>query len=310
MRSKLLLLSVLLLAVPALCQVQQPVVRLSSGAPTGSCAPTQIDIDSTTGNLYTCNAGSWSLFSSTATVAATTNVLKGDGAGNASPANVIASGTTSGHYLRNNGTNFVDAAIQAADVPTLNQNTSGTAANLSGTPAVPNGTTATTQANSDSSTKLATTAFVNTRVAPAMNTADMTAQSSGTCTNITGLTWSIAASKNYILTCEIPVTFAASATLQFCLNGPGSPTHYTLNVAGAMGTSAGFFDSTTADTSWGTKTAATAAPGAVTEVAHVRAEIQNGSTASGTALTLQTAADGTHNITVLGDAACTLTQVN
>jgi hypothetical protein len=44
--------------------------------------------------------------------------------------------------------------------PTLNQNTTGTAANLSGTPALPNGTTATTQTVGDNSTKLATTAFV------------------------------------------------------------------------------------------------------------------------------------------------------
>ena len=45
--------------------------------------------------------------------------------------------------------------------PTLNQNTSGTAANLSGTPALPNGTTATTQAAADNSTKLATTAYAD-----------------------------------------------------------------------------------------------------------------------------------------------------
>lgn len=51
-------------------------------------------------------------------------------------------------------------ALVAADIPTLNQNTTGTAANLSGTPALPNGTTAVTQANGDNSTKLATTAFV------------------------------------------------------------------------------------------------------------------------------------------------------
>ena len=45
--------------------------------------------------------------------------------------------------------------------PTLNQNTTGTAANVSGTPALPNGTTATTQAGSDNSTKLATTAYAD-----------------------------------------------------------------------------------------------------------------------------------------------------
>lgn len=45
--------------------------------------------------------------------------------------------------------------------PTLNQNTTGTAANLSGTPALPDGTTATTQSASDNSTKLATTAYAD-----------------------------------------------------------------------------------------------------------------------------------------------------
>jgi hypothetical protein len=40
---------------------------------------------------------------------------------------------TSGYYLRSNGTNAALAAIQASDVPTLNQSTSGTAAGLSAT---------------------------------------------------------------------------------------------------------------------------------------------------------------------------------
>jgi hypothetical protein len=58
--------------------------------------------------------------------------------GNQTSANWIAStgfdisgATTAGHYLRNNGTDYVDNTIQVADVPTLNQNTSGTAAGLS-----------------------------------------------------------------------------------------------------------------------------------------------------------------------------------
>ncbi len=49
--------------------------------------------------------------------------------------------------------------------PTLNQNTSGTAANLSGTPALPDGTTATTQAVGDNTDKLATDAYVLANVA-------------------------------------------------------------------------------------------------------------------------------------------------
>lgn len=52
--------------------------------------------------------------------------------------NALAGAVTSGQYLRGNGTNVVMSAIQAADVPTLNQNTTGnantatTATNLSG----------------------------------------------------------------------------------------------------------------------------------------------------------------------------------
>lgn len=44
--------------------------------------------------------------------------------------NAIAGAVTSGSYLRGNGTNVVMSAIQAADVPTLNQNTTGSAATL------------------------------------------------------------------------------------------------------------------------------------------------------------------------------------
>ena len=41
----------------------------------------------------------------------------------------LAGAVTSGQYLRGNGTDVVMSAIQAADVPTLNQNTTGTATN-------------------------------------------------------------------------------------------------------------------------------------------------------------------------------------
>src|ERR1035437_6930577 len=40
---------------------------------------------------------------------------------------------TSGEYLRGNGTNVLMSPIQASDVPTLNQNTTGTAANITDT---------------------------------------------------------------------------------------------------------------------------------------------------------------------------------
>ena len=63
--------------------------------------------------------------------------------------NAFAGAVTSGSYLRGNGTNVVMATIQAADVPTLNQNTTGTASNVTGTVAVANGGTGltTTPAN-------------------------------------------------------------------------------------------------------------------------------------------------------------------
>ncbi|UOF82908.1 hypothetical protein [Caudoviricetes sp.] len=56
----------------------------------------------------------------------------------------LAGAVTSGQYLRGNGTDVVMAAIVAADVPTLNQNTTGTAANITGTVAIANGGTGAT----------------------------------------------------------------------------------------------------------------------------------------------------------------------
>jgi hypothetical protein len=53
----------------------------------------------------------------------------------------LAGAVTSGSYLRGNGTDVVMATIQAGDVPTLNQNTTGTAANVTGTVAAANGGT-------------------------------------------------------------------------------------------------------------------------------------------------------------------------
>lgn len=50
--------------------------------------------------------------------------------------NTLAGAVTSGQYLRGNGTNVVMSAIQAADVPTLNQNTTGSSASTVGTGAL------------------------------------------------------------------------------------------------------------------------------------------------------------------------------
>jgi hypothetical protein len=60
----------------------------------------------------------------------------------------LAGAVTSGSYLRGNGTDVVMNTIQAADVPTLNQNTTGTASNVTGTVAIANGGTGATTAAS------------------------------------------------------------------------------------------------------------------------------------------------------------------
>lgn len=93
---------------------------------------------------------------------------------NSTPAPARLAGNTTGtkNFLTQTGTGSASAApawgtIAAADVPTLNQNTSGTASNLSGTPALPDGTTATTQTAADSSTKLATTAYADSSASTA-----------------------------------------------------------------------------------------------------------------------------------------------
>jgi hypothetical protein len=59
----------------------------------------------------------------------------------------LAGSVTSGQYLRGDGTDVVMSTIQAADVPTLNQNTTGTAGKVTGTVAIINGGTGATDAS-------------------------------------------------------------------------------------------------------------------------------------------------------------------
>lgn len=115
-----------------------------AGAPTWS---------SVAANVSSITFGSTGLTPSTATTGAVTvegtlNVANGgSGATTAQGAmNTFAGAVTAGSYLRGNGTNVVMATIQAADVPTLNQNTTGTAAGLSTTLAIGSGGTGTTTA--------------------------------------------------------------------------------------------------------------------------------------------------------------------
>jgi len=85
--------------------------------------------------------------------AAQNSVLAGPASGGAGAPSYQTAPTIS-------GANLSELPTNTALYPTFNQNTTGTAANLSGTPVLPNGTSATTQTIGDNSTKVATTAFV------------------------------------------------------------------------------------------------------------------------------------------------------
>jgi hypothetical protein len=129
----------------------------------GTSSPTFV-APGTTGNILTSNGTTWvsspapatgvttisfgttgltpSTSSSGAVTVAGTLAVANGGTGNTTAQaemNRVAGAVTSGQYLRGNGTNVVMSTIQAADVPTLNQNTTGSSGSCTG-----NSATATT----------------------------------------------------------------------------------------------------------------------------------------------------------------------
>lgn len=206
-------------------------------------------------------------------------------------------------YIESDGTNYF-AEISGANAATLGGKTFAVPNPIGNT--TPNSIKGTTVTSGTAGT---TAGFID--LGAGYLTAAMGAQSSATCTNITNMTWAIAANKNYIGHCQIPMTFAASATVAFCLGGPGTPTAYNLNAIGSIGLTAAYDDiNVIGAAAYGTKTTASGAVGVSTTEVLVDFAVRNGATASGTALTLQTAGNGTNTFTVGSDATCTLTQVN
>ena len=117
--------------------------------------------------------------------------------------NAFAGAVTSGSYLRGNGTNVVMSAIQVADVPTLNQNTTGTASNVTGIVAVANGGTGTATPALVAGTNITITgSFPN-------QTINSTASGSGTVTSVA------ATVPSFLSVSGSPIT--TSGTLAFSL---------------------------------------------------------------------------------------------
>ena len=102
-----------------------------TGATTAAGARTNLSVPSTTGSGA---SGTWgiSITGNAANVTGTVAIANG-GTGQTTAATAITALTgtqTSGYYLRSDGTNAALGAIQAADVPTLNQNTTGQAGSV------------------------------------------------------------------------------------------------------------------------------------------------------------------------------------
>ncbi|WP_297505911.1 hypothetical protein [Ferrovum sp.] len=143
--------------------------------------------------------------------------------------NNLAGAVTSGSYLRGNGTNAVMAPIQAADVPVLNQNTTGTASNVTGTVAIANGGTgATTQAAAQTAlgivpTLSGTSTSIGGAALVAGGTATTTVNIAGATTSMgvvvspttfpgAGIDWSGYVSSSGVVTVVVTAIIAATPT--------------------------------------------------------------------------------------------------
>ena len=133
--------------IPVITVNAQGVVTSASTTAFGGGTVTSVDVSGGTTGLTT--SGGPVTASGTITLAGTLALANGGTGQTTAQAaiNSFAGAVTSGSYLRGNGTNVVMNTIQVADVPTLNQNTTGTAANVTGTVAILNGGTGQTTAS-------------------------------------------------------------------------------------------------------------------------------------------------------------------
>jgi hypothetical protein len=103
----------------------------------------------------------------------------------------VAASGNAGNYLRSNGASWASSAIQAGDVPTLNQNTTGTASNVTGIVAKANGGTGVTNASGVAQSTFfggpsAGAGAASYRVLVAADIPTLNQNTTGTATNVTG----------------------------------------------------------------------------------------------------------------------------
>jgi hypothetical protein len=152
-------------------------------APTGGTGNVTINATSTSSTAFSALTGSTN--TTAAMVIGTGASLGVTGSGTIAATSAPYSGLTGSVPIWNQNTTGTAANVTAATnatlttlsaltlpygqltgtVPTWNQNTTGTATNVSGTPTLPNGTKATTQTTGDSTANLATDMFVNNSIA-------------------------------------------------------------------------------------------------------------------------------------------------
>ena len=144
------------------------------------------------------------------------------------------------------------SALNMTNFPMFNQNTTGTAANLSGTPTLPNGTRGTTQTSTDNSTLVATDAFVQALIPSLAGYAPINSPTfTGTVTIPTGASisgYALLASPAFSGTPTAPTKSCASntdiATGAYVANCAPGPTPYpgpgvAVSTGSAWGTSLG-----------------------------------------------------------------------
>lgn len=143
------------------------------------------------------------------------------------------------------------------------------------------------------------------------NPTNMSAQSANSAVAITGMSFPVAASKQYKLDCNLYMTFVASATVKFSLIGTGTLTLGNIDADGPL--NAGSYQDINGigGTTWTSgsplATGVSNAPGGVNIPVHLKAAFVTNT--SGT-VTVNTYGNGTNNITVLGASVCQMFQAN